>query len=77
MRVRINFTLGVDVDNYNDKMGTDLDKTQVREQIQEQCLNYIMLALGDQGVNLELLGRNNVYDPTQKLTVAEHLVRGA
>lgn len=77
MRVRINFTLGVDVDNYNDKTDQELSKTEVREQIQEQCLNYIMMALGDQGIQIELLGRNNVYDPAQKLTVAEHLVRGA
>ena len=77
MRVRVNFTLGVDVDNYNDKTDQELSKTEVREQIQEQCLNYIMLALGDQGIQIELLGRNNVYDPAQKLTVAEHLVRGA
>ena len=77
MRVRVNFTLGVDVDNYNDKTDQELSKTEVREQIQEQCLNYIMMALGDQGIQIELLGRNNVYDPAQKLTVAEHLVRGA
>ena len=74
MRVRINFTIGVDVDEYCDKTDQDLTKVQVREAIQEQCLSYIMMALGDQGINVELLGRNNVYDPKQKLTVAEHLV---
>lgn len=74
MRVRVNFTVDVDVDQYCDAMDQDLSKVQVREQIQEQCLSYILMALGDQGVDIQLLGRNNVYDPNQKLTVAEHLV---
>lgn len=75
MRVRVNFTLGVDVEDYCDKTDQDLSKTQVREAIQEQCIAYIMAVLGDQGIDIELLGRNNVYDPKQKLTVAEHLVQ--
>lgn len=74
MRIRLNFTLDVDVDQYNDATEQELTKVQVREQIQEQAINDIMYWLIDQGVKVELLGRNNVYDPHQKLTVAEHLV---
>lgn len=75
MRVRVNFTLGVDVEEFCEKRGVDLTKVQVREAIQEQALHYIIMALGDEGINVDLLGRNNVYDPKQKLTVAEHLVQ--
>jgi len=74
MRVRVNFTVDVDVQQYNDAMGEDNTKIEIRNQIQEQCISYILLALGDQGVDIGLLGRNNVYDPKQRLTVAEHLV---
>lgn len=74
MRVRINYTLDVDVDQYCDATDQDLTKMQVREQIQEDCIQSLIANLEDAGVKVELLGRNNVYDPKQKLTVAEHLV---
>lgn len=74
MRVRINYTLDVDVEQYCEATDQDLSKVEVREQIQEQCISSIIRQLVKKGVNVELLGRNNVYDPKQKLTVAEHLV---
>lgn len=77
MRVRVNFTLDLEVQDYNERTNQELNKVQVREQIQERCLEYIMTDLERQGIDVELLGRNNVYDPKQRLTVAEHLVQGA
>jgi hypothetical protein len=74
MRVRINFTIDVDVEEYREMMQQELTKVQVRESIQEQCIDYITMALGDKGVETRVRARNNVYDPAQKLTVAEHLV---
>jgi hypothetical protein len=74
MRIRMNFTLDLDVEQYCEAMDQDLTKVEVRERVQEQCIASIMRHLIAKGVDVELLGRNNVYDPIQKLTVAEHLV---
>lgn len=74
MRIRMNFTLDLDVEQYCEATDQDLTKVEVRERVQEQCITNIMRHLINKGVDVELLGRNNVYDPIQKLTVAEHLV---
>lgn len=74
MRVRVNFTVDVDVEEYRELTGEDLTKTQIRERMQEECITYLLYKYGDEGLKVDLLGRNNVYDPKQKLTVAEHLV---
>ncbi|AZS06600.1 hypothetical protein SEA_JACOREN57_33 [Mycobacterium phage JacoRen57] len=74
MRVRVNFTVEVDAEQYREAMGEELTKVEIRERIQNMALNRVMYGLGDEGVKVELLGRNNVYDPKQRLTVAEHLV---
>lgn len=75
MRVRLNFTLDVDVKEYCDKTKQDLNKMQVRMQIQEDCIDHIVKKYRAKGLDVGLLGRNNVYDPIQRLTVAEHLVK--
>jgi hypothetical protein len=70
----MNFTLDLDVEQYCEATGQDISKVQVREEVQETCIALIMRRLVKQGVDVELLGRNNVYDAVQRLTVAEHLV---
>ena len=74
MRVRINFTVDLDVQQYNEAMDEDTSKIDIRKRIQEDCISYLLRKYGDLGVDIGLLGRNNVYDPNQRLTVAEHLV---
>ena len=74
MRVRINFTVDLDVQQYNEAMDEDTSKIDIRKRIQEDCISYLLMKYGDLGVDIGLLGRNNVYDPKQRLTVAEHLV---
>lgn len=74
MRVRINFTVDLDVQQYNEAMDEDTSKIDIRKRIQEDCISYLLRKYGDLGVDIGLLGRNNVYDPKQRLTVAEHLV---
>lgn len=74
MRVRINFTVDLDVQQYNEAMDEDTSKIDIRKRIQEDCISYLLTKYGDLGVDIGLLGRNNVYDPKQRLTVAEHLV---
>lgn len=74
MRVRLNYTIDIDVQQYQDALGEDMTKVQIRNKIQEDNIRALLEELKDQGVEVELLGRNNVYDPAQKLTVAEHLV---
>ena len=74
MRVRVNFTVDLDVQQYNEAMDEDTTKVDIRKRIQEDCISYLLRKYGDLGVDIGLLGRNNVYDPKQRLTVAEHLV---
>ena len=74
MRVRVNFTVDLDVQQYNEAMDEDTSKIDIRKRIQEDCISYLLRKYGDLGVDIGLLGRNNVYDPKQRLTVAEHLV---
>lgn len=74
MRVRINFTVDLDVQQYNEAMDEDTSKIDIRKRIQEDCISFLLAKYGDLGVDIGLLGRNNVYDPKQRLTVAEHLV---
>lgn len=74
MRVRINFTVDLDVQQYNEAMDEDTSKVDIRARIQEDCISFLLAKYGDLGVDIGLLGRNNVYDPKQRLTVAEHLV---
>ena len=74
MRVRINFTVDLDVQQYNEAMDEDTSKIDIRKRIQEDCISYLLRKYGDLVVDIGLLGRNNVYDPKQRLTVAEHLV---
>lgn len=74
MRVRINYTIDVDVQQYCDATGQDMSKMAIRNKIQEDNIKALLKELAKQGVEVEMLGRNNVYDPIQKLTVAEHLV---
>lgn len=76
MRVRVNFTLEVDVEDYREATGQDINKQVVREDIQEQCIAHIINELKGLGLKARLIGRNNVYDPKQGLTVAEHLMKG-
>lgn len=74
MRVRINFTVDLDVQQYNEAMDEDNTKVDIRARIQEDCISFLLAKYADLGVDIGLLGRNNVYDPAQRLTVAEHLV---
>ncbi len=74
MRVRVNFTVDLDVQQFNDAMDDTSSKIDIRRQLQEDCISYLLMKYADLGVDIGLLGRNNVYDPKQRLTVAEHLV---
>lgn len=74
MRVRVNFTVDLDVQQFNDAVDEDNSKVDIRARIQEDCISFLLAKYADLGVDIGLLGRNNVYDPKQRLTVAEHLV---
>ena len=74
MRVRVNFTLEIDAEQYREAMQEELTKQEIRAVIQRDCRQDLMESLADKGVRAEMLGVNNVYDPVQRLTVAEHLV---
>lgn len=76
MRVRNNYTLEVDVEQYCEATEQDLTKVEVRDQIQKLAIELVITHLTEAGVKVDMLGLNNVYDPIQKLTVAEHLVTG-
>ena len=73
MRVRVNFTIEVDPEEYREAMGEDLDKEQVRNDIQERAITDCVIGLSDQGVHARLLGRNNVYDAKSRTTRSEQL----
>jgi hypothetical protein len=76
VRIRLNFTLEVDVEQYNLTTHQDLNKDEIRHQVQEDVIKETMNSLKYKGVRAGLIGRNNVYDPAQRLTVAQHLVKG-
>jgi hypothetical protein len=79
MRVRVNFTIEIDVDQYREKIGAGVinTKQEIRAAIQGQCEEYILLSLADEGVNARSLGINNAYDPTSRQTMHEDLVASA
>ena len=74
MRVRVNFTVDIDVENYRKKTGTDLTKSVIREDIQEQCRDFVMTFLKEQGIRAQYLGQNNKYDPKSRQTIHEEYV---
>lgn len=74
MRVRVNFTVEVDPEEYREATGMELDKEQVRVEIQDRAISDTLEGLSDLGVQARLLGRNNVYDPKSRLTRSQHLV---
>lgn len=75
MRVRMNFTIEVDVDEYRNKVGPeDISKTALRARLQNDCVEYLENALGDQGVRVNYLGQNNRYDPESRQTIHEEYV---
>lgn len=73
MRVRVNFTIDLDPEQYREVFETELDKGQIREEIQERAISDCVLGLGDEGIQVRLLGRNNVYDPKTRTTRSEQL----
>lgn len=74
MRVRVNYTVEVDVEQYNEATGQDLSKDEVRREIQDKGSTDVVLGLVDEGVKVRMLGRNNCYDPLLRTTRAQHLV---
>lgn len=74
MRVRVNFTLELDVEQYNDATEQDLSKDEVRREVQDTAASDIVLGLVDAGVRVRMLGRNNAYDPKLRTTRGQHLV---
>jgi hypothetical protein len=74
MRVRVNFTIDVDLDDYRETMEVDMTKDEIRKTIQERAITDTVLNLTDEGVGCRLLGRNNAYDSEQRLTRSEQLV---
>jgi hypothetical protein len=77
MRIRINYTLEVDVDQYCEAMEADLEKEVIRKRVQDLAQRAVLQLLKKRGVRARMIGVNNVYDPIQKLTVAAHLVKTA
>lgn len=75
MRVRVNFTIDLDPEQYREILGIEATKDEIRKDIQESAISDVVIGLNDVGIKARLLGRNNVYDPRQRLTVAEHLKR--
>lgn len=62
MRVRVNFTIDLDLDEYRDAFEVDLDKTQVRDEVQNIATTRLLSFLIDEGVTgVRYLGKNNVH----------------
>lgn len=76
MRIRVNFTIEVDVEEYRQKLGAGIlnTKEEIRAAIQGQCEEYILLSLGDEGVSARSLGINNAYDRESKQTMHQDYV---
>lgn len=75
MRVRVNFTVEVDVDEYRDKIGPpNATKEDIRRWIQGDAINRVTFGLGDEGVSCTYLGQNNRYDPETRQTIHEEYV---
>lgn len=68
MRVRVNFTVELDPEEYREVSGDDLTKEEIRNKIQEFAAREVLIRLNGEGVSTRLLGRNNVYDPKKRLT---------
>ncbi len=74
MRVRINFTVDIDVDDYREKMGVDLNQAVLRQDIQEQCRDFVLDTFRGHGLKISYLGQNNKYDPETRQTIHEEYV---
>jgi hypothetical protein len=75
MRVRVNFTIEVDLDDYRDKIGPeDITKEGLRTRLQTNAVDHLLYSLGDEGVKVNYLGQNNRYDPESRQTIHEEYV---
>lgn len=75
MRVRINFTVDFDLDQYREATGQpDLTTGQAREQVQAKCLGMLLQDFNDNQVKYQYLGQNNRYDPETRQTIHEEYV---
>lgn len=75
MRVRVNFTVEVDVDEYREKIGPEnATKEDIRRWIQSDAISRVTYGLGDEGVTCNYLGKNNEYDPETRQTIHEEYV---
>lgn len=73
MRVRVNFTVELDPEVYRERTGEQLEKEDIRRQVQEAALREVLIRLNGEGVPCRLVGRNNVYDSKTRLTRSEHV----
>lgn len=75
MRVRVNFTVDFDLDEYRQKTNqSDLTTADVRALIQNDAAEWILEALRQSGVKATSLGQNNAYDPETRQTIHEEYV---
>lgn len=75
MRVRVNFTVDFDLDEYRKKTGQpELTTAQVRAQIQQHAADRVLEDLRDQRIATSSLGQNNAYDPESRQTIHEEYV---
>jgi len=76
MRIRINFTIDLDLEEYREQTAADMSKDELRREIQEAASSDVILELHNLGVrSARLLGSNNVYDRRTRTTRSEQLVR--
>lgn len=75
MRVRINFTVDFDLENYRRATNQpEITMNEARTQIQDDALEGVMSHLTGSGVRASSLGRNNAYDPETRQTIHEEYV---
>ena len=75
MRIRCNFTIEFDVDDYRSKYGDPNDsKVKIRDTIQAIARDHVIEELRGEGVKVTYLGQNNRYDPETRQTIHEEYV---
>ena len=75
MRVRVNFTVDFDLDEFRQHMGMGTeDKAKARAMIQEAASTMTLDLLRERGIKATSLGRNNAYDPETRQTIHEEYV---
>ena len=74
MRVRANFTLGIEPEQFREATGEELTKVEIRQRVQAMAETLTIMALGDMGVKVDEMGMNNVYDPNTRQTMHQDYI---